>query len=81
MTFLRRVKDRWKRGTFFFKMPFRLSRYDFRFSRYRRAKGKVIFRRFFRVSPLARVIANFFRHDGRREETSRTRSIHNKTQE
>ena len=45
MNFYRRVNDRWKRGIFFFKILSRLSRYDSRFSRYRRAKEKVIFRR------------------------------------
>lgn len=74
MNFYRRVNDHWKRGTFFFKMLSRLSRYDSRFSRYRRAKEKVIFRRlpvsFF--SRLARFIANLSRihgHNERREET------------
>ena len=41
-----RMKDRWNRWTFSFKTLFRLSRYDFRFPRYRRAKKIVIFNRF-----------------------------------
>ena len=45
MTFYRRMNDRWNRGIFPFKTLFDLSRYDFRFPRYRRAKKKVIFNR------------------------------------
>ena len=43
MTFNQRNKDHWKRGTFPFKTLFDLSRYDFRFRRYRRVKKKLIF--------------------------------------
>ena len=39
------MNDRWKRGTFPFKTLFHLSRYHFRFPRYRRAKQRVIFNR------------------------------------
>ena len=43
MTRCQRMSDHQKRGTFTFKTLFDSSRYDFRFPRYRRAKGKVIF--------------------------------------
>ena len=43
MTLDQRAKDHWKRGIFLFKLIFDLSRYDFRFSRYRRVKKRVIF--------------------------------------
>ena len=39
------MNDRWKRGTLPFKTLFHLSRYRFRFPRYRRAKQRVIFNR------------------------------------
>ena len=45
MTSGQRVNDRQKRGSFLFKMLFHLSRSDFRFSRYRRVKRRVIFDR------------------------------------
>lgn len=44
--FNRWTKARRKRGIFLFKMPFHLSRYHFRFSRYRRVKRRVIFNLF-----------------------------------
>ena len=82
MNFYRRVNDRWKRGTFFFKILSRLSRYDSRFSRYRRAKEKVIFRRspVSFHSPLARIIepnlTQIHGHNRRGNNVSR-RSIRN----
>ena len=39
----RRIRDRWNRGIFVFKMLFDSSRYDFPFPRYRRVKRKVFF--------------------------------------
>lgn len=45
MTSGERVNDHRKRGTLPFKTLFPLSRYDFRFPSYRRAKTKVIFNR------------------------------------
>ena len=39
------MNDRWKRGTLPFKTLFHLSRYRFRFPRYRRVKQRVIFNR------------------------------------
>ena len=45
MTSGQRMDDHQKRGTFPFKTLSHLSRYDFRFPRYRRAKTKVIFNR------------------------------------
>ena len=45
MTFYRRIEARQKRGTFPFKTLFHSSRYDFRFSRYRRVKESVILNR------------------------------------
>ena len=39
------MNDRWKRGTLPFKTLFHLSRYHFRFPRYRRVKRRVIFDR------------------------------------
>ena len=40
-----RIEDHWKRDSFLFKTLFDLSRYDFRFRRYRRVKERVIFNR------------------------------------
>ena len=38
-----RARGRWKRGSFLFETLFHSSRYEFRLSRYRRVKRKVIF--------------------------------------
>ena len=51
MTSGQRMNDRWKRGTLLFKTLFHLSRYHFRFPRYRRVKRRVIFNRLLFLSP------------------------------
>ena len=60
MTSYQRVSDHSKRGTFPFKMLFHSSRYDFRFSRYRRVKETVIFNRL--LSPSLLLIRAFRSH-------------------
>ena len=44
------VNDHQKHGIFLFKTPFRLFRYDFRFTRYRRVKERIIFNRLLMLS-------------------------------
>ncbi len=71
MTFGQRVEDRWKRDTFPFKTLFCLSRYDFRFPRYRRVKRKVIFNRLLPLSSsftLARLTDPFQSPDKRQTQ-------------
>ena len=61
MTSGQRVNDRQKRGSFLFKMLFHLSRSDFRFSRYRRVKRRVIFNRLISLSlSLTRISRSHF---------------------
>lgn len=65
------TKDGQKRGTFPFKTPLDLSRYEFRSSRYRRVKRNVIFHRFTVAVMLAPFVRSFaYRSYPKLDETS-----------
>ena len=64
MIFDERMKDRWNRGTLRFKMLFDSFRYDFRLSRYRRVKRRVISNRLL-VGSLASSLTDLSHTDKR----------------